>query len=146
MVGSAAVAVAVTYLLRKIWLQPQVAEFFAYFDPRQRLGSLDILFLICCPSHKSKEEKHELVDDGLTPCIGTSIIDMIPERDKAFVFVSGGINFATSEDMGDFFLRLVEIFSKTKKDQRSFVQSNYGQDVLVSAALSLLDVPEMSWG
>ena len=122
MVGSTAVAVGVTYLLRKIWLQPQVAEFFAYFDPKQRLRSHDILFLICCPSHQRKEEKHELEKAGLTPCVGTSIINMIPGRDKAFVFVSGGINFASSKDMGDFFLRLVEIFSKRKKDQRSFVQ------------------------
>ena len=110
MVGSTAVAVAVTYLLRKIWLQPQIAEFFAYFDPKQRLDSLDILFLICCPAHQSKEEKHELVKRGLTPRVVTSKRDMIPGRDKAFVFVSGGINFARSEDIGDFFLRLVEIF------------------------------------
>ena len=126
MVGSAAVAVAVavavTYLLREIWLQPQVAEFFAYFDPKQRLGSLDILFLICCPAHQGKEEKHELENAGLTPCVDTSLINMIPGRDKAFVFVSGGINFARSEDIGNVSLRLVEIFSKTKKDQRSFVQ------------------------
>ncbi|XP_015749616.1 PREDICTED: uncharacterized protein LOC107329441 [Acropora digitifera] len=106
-VGSAAVAVAVTYLLRKIWIQPQVADFVAYFDPKKRLGSLDILFLICCPAHQSKEEKHELEKAGLTPCVVTSKRDMIPGRDKAFVFVSGGINlkFARSEDMGDFFLR-----------------------------------------
>ena len=49
---------------------------------------------------------------------------MFPGRDKAFVFVSGGINFASSEDMGGFYLRLVEILSKRKKDQRSFVNSN----------------------
>ncbi|XP_074620464.1 uncharacterized protein LOC141879199 isoform X5 [Acropora palmata] len=104
-VGFAAVAVAVPYLLRKIWIQPQVADFVAYFDPKKRLGSLDILFLICCPAHQSKEEKHELEKAGLTPCVVTSKRDMIPGRDKAFVFVSGGINFARSEDMGDFFLR-----------------------------------------
>ena len=122
----AAVALAVgagcMHLWRKVSSRPQLAEFFAYFDPNQRLGSRDILFLICCPVHQSKEEKHELEKAGLTPRVVTSKKDMIPGLDKAFVFVSGGINFARSEDMGGFFLRLVEIFSKRKKDQRSFVQ------------------------
>ena len=123
-----------------------MANFLAYFDPKKRLGSHDILFLICCPAHRSKDIKQELEKVGLTPCEVTSKRDMIPGRDKAFVFVSGGINFASSEDMGEFFLRLVEIFSKRKKDQRSFVQSKPGQDVLVYAPSSLLDVPEMSSG
>ena len=135
MVGSA--AVAVTYLLREIWLQPQIAEFFAYFDPKQRLGSFDILFLICCPAHQSKEEKHELEKAGLTPCVGTSIIGVIPGRDKAFVFVSGGINFASSEDMGDFFLRLAEIFQKRKRIKLVLSKVIPGQDVLVSGESNL---------
>ena len=114
MAVAAAVAVGAVAmnLLRELLIQPQVAEFFAYFDPKKRLGSRDILFLICCPTHQSKEEKHELENAGLTPYFDkvTSRKDLIPGRDKAFVFVSGGINFASSEDMGDFFLRLVEIF------------------------------------
>ena len=101
---------------------PRVANFFAYFDPKERIGSRDILFLICSPAHRSKDVKQELEKAGLKPREATSRRDMIPGRDKAFVFVSGGINFARSEDIGNVSLRLVEIFSKTKKDQRSFVQ------------------------
>ena len=117
-----AVSAGCMYLLRKVTSPPQLAEFFAYFDPKERLGSFDILFLICCPVHQSKEEKHELEKAGLTPRVVTSKRDLIPGLDEAYVFVSGGINFARSEDMGHFCLRLVEIFSKRKKDQRSFVQ------------------------
>ena len=92
-----------------------MANFLAYFDPKKRRDSRDILFLICCPAHQSKDVKQELEKADLTPCEVTSRRDMIPGRDKAFVFVSGGINFASPEDRGDFYLRLVEIFSKRKK-------------------------------
>ena len=118
----------------------------AGFDPEKRFDSHDTVFLICCPAHQRNDVKEELEKNGLTPIEAISRKDLIPGRDKAFVFVSEGIDFASSEDMGDFFLRLVEIFSKRKKDQRSFVQSNSRQDVLVSAASSLMDVPEMSSG
>ena len=101
-----------------------MANFFAYFDPKERLGSHDILFLICCPAHRGYDVKQELEKAGLTPCEATSIRDMIPGRDKAFVFVSGGIRFANREDEGRFYLRLVQILSKRNKLQRSFVQSN----------------------
>ena len=101
-----------------------MANFFAYFDPKERLGFHDILFLICCPAHRSKDVKQELDKAGLTPCEATSRRDMITGRDEAFVFVSGGINFANSEDKGGFYLRLVQILSKRKKAQCSFVQSN----------------------
>ena len=123
-----------------------MANFFAYFDPKARLDSLDLLFFICCPAHRSKDVKQELEKAGLTPCEATSRRDMIPGRDKAFVFVSGGIKFASSEDMGSFYLRLVQVLSKRKKVQCSFVQSNTWLAVLVSAASSLQDVPQMSWG
>ena len=111
------------HLLRKVSSRPRVADFFAYFDPKKRLGSHDILFLICCPTHQREKEKHELEKAGLTPYydVVTSNIDMIPGYDKAFVFVSGGIDVASSEDMA-YYLRLVQILSKRKKDQRSFVQ------------------------
>ena len=126
---------------------PQVANFFAYFDPKERQGFSDILFVICCPAHRSKDVKQDLEKAGLKPCEATSRRDMIPGHDKAFVFVSGGINFVSSKDMaGGFYLGLVQILSKRKKVQRSFVQSNTWQDVLVSAASSLHDVPETSWG
>ena len=145
-----AVGAVSMYLLWKVLIPPRVADFFAYFDPKKRLGSHDILFLICCPAHQREKEKHDLEKDGLTPYydVVTSNIKMIPGHDRAFVFVSGGINFASSEDMaGGFYLRLVQILSKRKKDQRSFVQRQFlGKTSLVSAASSLLDVPEMSWG
>ena len=101
-----------------------MANFFAYFDPKERLGSRNILFLICCPAHRSKDVKQELEKAGLTPSEATSRRNMIPGRDKAFVFLSGGVNFASSKDMGSFYLRLVQILSKAKKVYRSFVQSN----------------------
>ena len=102
-----------------------MANFFAYFDPKERRGSRDILFVICCPAHRSKDVNQDLEKAGLKPCEATSIKNMIPGRDKAFVFVSGAINFDSSEDMaGRFYLRLVQILSKRKKVQRSFVQSN----------------------
>ena len=101
---------------------PRVANFFAYFDPKERIGSRDILFLICSPAHRSKDVKQELEKAGLKPREAPSRKDMIPGRDKAFVFVSGGIKFASPEDMaGRFYLRLVQILSKRKKVQRSFV-------------------------
>ena len=101
-----------------------VANFFAYFDPKERINSRDILFLICCPAHRSKDVKQELVKAGLTSHETTSSRFMIPGRDKAFVFVSGGIAFASDEDMGGCYLRLGQILSKRKMVQRSFVQSS----------------------
>ena len=85
-----------------------MANFFAYFDPNRRLGSRDILFLICCPGYQSEDVKQKLEKAGLTPCKATSRRCLIPGHDKAFVFVSGGIDFASSEDMGDFYLGLVQ--------------------------------------
>ena len=99
--------------------QPQVANFFAYFNPKERRGSRDILFVICSPAHRSKDVKQELEKAGLKPCEATSRKNMIPGS-EAFVFVSGGIDFASPEDMaGRFYLRLVQILSKRKKVQRS---------------------------
>ena len=123
-----------------------MANFFAYFDPKERLGSRDILFVICSPAHRSKDVKQELEKAGLTPCEATSTRDMIPGRDKGFVFVSGGIDFASSNDMGAFYLRLVQILSKGKRSNTVLSKVIPGQDVLVSAASSLQDVSEMSWG
>ena len=101
-----------------------MANFFAYFDPKERINSRDILFLVCCPAHRSKDVKQELEKAGLTSRETTSSRYMIPGRDKAFVFVSGGITFASNEDMGGFYLRLGQILSKRKMAQRSFVQSS----------------------
>ena len=99
----------ISYLSSFRWIQPQVPTFFAYFDPIERLGSRDSLFLICCPVHLRIEVKQELVKAGLTLSEAASRRSMIPGHDKAFVFVSGGVNFASSEDRGSFYLRLVQI-------------------------------------
>ena len=99
-----------------------MANFFAYFDPKERINSRDILFLICCPAHQRKDVKQELENAGLPSREATSRRYMIPGRDKAFVFVSGGV--ASDEDMGGFYLRLGQILSKKKMAQRSFVQSS----------------------
>ena len=57
---------------------------------------------------------------------------MIPRRDKAFVFLSGGIDFASSEDMRSFYLRLVQILSKRKKGSTQFfLKVIPGQELLV---------------
>ena len=134
----------ISYLSSFRWIQPQVPIFFAYFDPRQRLGSRDILFLICCPAHRRKEVNQELEKAGLTPCEATSRRYIIPGHDKAFVFVSGGIDFASSEDRGRFYLRLVQIYHKGKRFNAALSKVILRHDVLVSAASSLQDVHEMS--
>ncbi|XP_015748357.1 PREDICTED: uncharacterized protein LOC107328149 [Acropora digitifera] len=84
--------------------QPLMATFFAYFDPKKRLGSRDILFLICCPAHQIKDVRQKLENEGLPRSEATSR-EYLTHKDKAFVFVSGGIDFARSKDKGDFFLR-----------------------------------------
>ncbi|XP_044174645.1 uncharacterized protein LOC114951472 [Acropora millepora] len=105
-IGAGVVAFGIiAYLSIVILNQPLVANFFAYFDPKERINSRDILFLICCPAHRSKDVKQELEKAGLTSREATSRRDMIPGRDKAFVFVSGGITFASDQDMGGFYLR-----------------------------------------
>ncbi|XP_015757828.1 PREDICTED: D-inositol 3-phosphate glycosyltransferase-like [Acropora digitifera] len=85
--------------------QPLMATFFAYFDAKKRLGSHDNLFLICCPVHRSEDVRQKLEKADLTRSEATSREYLIPRHDKAFVFVSGGIDFARSKDKGDFYLR-----------------------------------------
>ena len=92
--------------------QPLMATFFAYFDPIKRLGSRDILFLICCPVHRSEDVRQQHA--GFTLSEATSRKYLIPRHDEAFVFVSGGIDFARSKDKGHFYLRLVQTLSKAK--------------------------------
>ena len=94
--------------------QPLMATFFAYFDPRRGLDSRNILFLICCPVHRSEDVRQKLENAGLTRSEATSREYLIPRHDKAFVFVSGGIDFARSQDKGHFYLRLVQTLSKAK--------------------------------
>ena len=91
-----------------------MAKFFAYIDPKRRLNSCNILFLICCPVHRSEDVRQKLEKKGLIFSEATSRRYLIPRHDKAFVFVSGGIEFAGSVDMGDFYLGLVHTSSKVK--------------------------------
>ena len=121
-----------------------MANFFAFFDPKNRLGSRDILFLICCPVHRSEDvrQKHA----SFTLGEATSRKYLIPQHDQAFVFVSGGIDFARSKDKGHFYLRLVQTLSKAKTFNTVLSKVLPGQDVLVCAVSSLpyTDVPEMA--
>lgn len=88
-----------------VWNQPLVANFFAYFE-RTYPQSPVILFLICCPAHLRENVKQEQEKEGIKPCDVTSTRKMIPGRDKAFVFVSGGAS-PIPEENEDCCLRLV---------------------------------------
>ena len=100
------------------WNQPLVAKFFAYFKPTERLHSRDILFLICCPAHLSKEVEQKRGRKGITPCEASSQRKMIPDRDKAFVSVSGGISASCSRDLENIYLWLVLYSTIKKKKQK----------------------------
>ncbi|XP_067047123.1 uncharacterized protein [Acropora muricata] len=97
----------IDYLWSIVRNQPLEASFFAYFDPKKRRHYQGVLHLICCPAHLRKEVKEEILDEfgkeGNCMSEVSSKRLMIPERDKAFVSVSGGIN--TLEDTEDFYLR-----------------------------------------
>ena len=95
------------YLSTIVWNQPLVANFFAYFEPTECLQPRDILFLICCPAHLRENVKQEQEKKGIKPCDVTSRRNMIPGRDKAFVFVSGGVSPVFPEEKEDCYLRLV---------------------------------------
>lgn len=89
------------------------ANFFAYFNPKQRLNDQDILYLICCPVHRRKEVREEIKgeigEQGSLSEVSASR-GMIPERDETFVSVSGGI--ITLKDMELCCLRFVQTFSR----------------------------------
>lgn len=87
-----------------IWNQPRPAHFFAYFHPR----CLSILNLICCPPFLKEQVIQDLEKRGIAIsnlADGSSKKDMIPGRDKAFVFVSGGIFPFEEKEMEDFYLK-----------------------------------------
>ena len=84
--------------------QPRPAHFFAYFHPR----CLSILNLICCPALNKEQVIRDLEKRGISISNwedGSSKKDMIPGRDKAFVFVSGGIWPCEEKEMEDFYLK-----------------------------------------
>ena len=88
-----------------IWTQSILAVFFAYFEEQDRArDSQDVLHLICCPAHLREGIIQELDERNVVPSEGNSWRKMIPGRDKAFVFVSGGISAVDVENMDDFHL------------------------------------------
>lgn len=96
------------YLSSITWNPPLVAFFFACFKPGASLNGHDILFLTCCPAHLREEVKQEHKREEVTPGDVSSNVMMVPDHDKAFVSVWGGISRpANSGDMEDFYLWLV---------------------------------------
>ena len=82
--------------------QPQAASFVAYF----RTDIPDILFLTCCSAHLKQEVIQDLEKAGnVTFAYGNSMEDMIPEEDKAFVFLSGGMRPFDEMDLLSIFLK-----------------------------------------
>ena len=90
-----------SYLTRFTRTQPQAASFVAYFRP----DIPNILFLICCSAHLKQEVIQDLEKRKVTFAYGSSMEDMIPGEDKAFVFLSGGIRPFDEEDLKRIFLK-----------------------------------------
>ena len=88
------------YLQSLIWTPPQLAVFFAYFPPEERPDSQDILYLICCPSHRRDSVVSEIEKDNVKfPSEADSRTKMTPGQDKAYIALSGGIRAADEDDM-----------------------------------------------
>ena len=88
-----------------IWTQPILAVFFAYLEEHDRAHSQDVLHLICCPAYLREGIIQELDKRNVVPSEGNSRRKMIPGRDNAFVFVSGGISAVDVENMDGFHLK-----------------------------------------
>ena len=88
-----------------IWTQPILAVLFAYFEEHDRAYSQDVLHLICCPAHFREGIIQELDERNVVASEGNSRKKMIPGRDKAFVFVSGGVSAVDVENMDGFHLK-----------------------------------------
>ena len=91
----------ICYLARLIWKPRRPASFFAYFRP----DIPGILRLICCHTHLTQAVIQDLEERDITYADSSSMQDMIPGEDKAFVFVSGGICRFDDEDVNDVYLR-----------------------------------------
>ena len=89
------------YMTRLIRNPRRPASFFAYFRP----DFPEILRLICCHTHLTNGVIQDLEKRDITYVDGSSMQDMIPGEDKAFVFVSGGICPFDDEGVNDIFLR-----------------------------------------
>ena len=84
-----------------------MAFFFAYFKPGESLNGHDILFLTCCPANLREKVKQEHEREQVSYHVVSSNGMMVPDHDKAFVSVRGGIRPASSGDMENFYLWLV---------------------------------------
>ena len=91
----------ISYITRLIRKPPRPASFVSYFSP----DIPDILRLICCHTHLTQAVIQDLEKRAITYVDGSSMQDMIPGEDKAFVFVSGGICRFDDEDVNDVYLR-----------------------------------------
>ena len=91
-----------SYLTRFTRSQPRAASFVAYFRP----DIPNILFLICCSAHLKQEVIQDLENRDVTQFAdGSSMKDMIPGEDKAFVSLSGGICPFDEEGVNSIYLR-----------------------------------------
>ena len=88
-------------MTRFLWKQRRPASFVAYFRPDIPV----ILHLICCGTHLTQAVIQDLEKKEMIFANGSSMQDMIPGEDKAFVFVSGGICPFDDQDVNDVFLR-----------------------------------------
>ena len=82
-------------------MQPRAASFVAYFRP----DISNILFLICCSAHLKQEVIQDLERRDVKLADGSSMEEMIPGEDKAFVFLSGGMRPFDEEDRKRIFLK-----------------------------------------
>ena len=75
---------------------PLRAVFFAFFRRKSR----EVIVLICCPKHLSREVLTRLKKylQGRQPSHADSKKPLIPEQDKAFVFASGGVHTRQQEE------------------------------------------------
>ena len=92
------------FLNSRIFVQPRVTVFFAYFRP----DHLKILCLMCCLAHLKGKEVKKLRKQGIKPVCQNSKKGMTPGHDEASVLVSGGIYPYKRRDMEEIYLRLLE--------------------------------------
>ena len=90
-----------SYFTRSTRKQPRRASFAAYFRP----DIPNILILICCSAHLKQEVIQGLEKTDVTFAVGSSIKDMIPGEDNAFVFLSGGIRTFDEEEVNNIYLK-----------------------------------------
>ena len=94
----------INFLNSRIFVQPRLTVFFAYFRP----DLINILRLICCPAQIKGEVERKLEKQGITPICNNSKKDMTPGHDEASVSVSGGIYPYIKSDMEEMYLRVLE--------------------------------------